>query len=293
MAATCIAEVNVTVTFPSAPIVSAQWLSENHQHVILLDCSVSRSTDANGRTEFSSGREMFLQQHLPGAQFADLFGAFSAPHARFLFTAPDAQRLSAALRSAGVNQHSLIVAYDQLNGAYAARIWYLLAGVYGWNNIRVLDGGYASWVQIQGAVETGPSNPNVRGDVQLKVARSLLLSTEQVEQETQRPLVCALRRESFQQAHIPGSINLPYPELLNARGLIDIQRVIAALRDAKLTSPQELLLYCGGGINAAGLALALVTAGYPINSLFLYDDSLNGWLFDNSRPIANDPVIHR
>ncbi|ORM65521.1 hypothetical protein HA45_05365 [Pantoea rodasii] len=280
------------MSLPSSPVVSAQWLAEHAQHVVVLDCSVARSVESSGKTAFSSGYHSFLQQHLPNAQFADLFGAFSAPQSRFPFTAPDGSQLSDALRSLGVNQHSLVVTYDQLNGAYAARVWYLLAGVFGWRNVRVLDGGYARWVGTQGTIETGPAHSVACGDIQLSAARPLLRSTEQVEQEKQRPLVCALRREPFQQAHIPGSINLPYPELLNPDGLIDTLRVAEALRNAKITPPEELLLYCGGGINAAGLALALVSAGYPIDALLLYDDSLNGWLSDKHRPVSSGQVTH-
>lgn len=280
----------MSISLPSSPVVSAQWLSDQAQQVVVLDCSVARSVESNGRTAFSSGYDAFCQQHLPNAQFADLFGAFSAPQGRFPFTAPDGRQLSEALRLLGVNQHSLIVTYDQLNSAYAARVWYLLAGVFGWRNVRVLDGGYARWVETQGTIETGPAHSADYGDIQLDTARPLLRTTEQVEQNTQHPLVCALRREPFLQAHIPGSINLPYPELLNPDGLIDTLRVAEALRNAGITAPQELLLYCGGGINAAGLALALVTAGYPIDALLLYDDSLNGWLSDKRRPITSTPV---
>lgn len=277
----------MTVTFPSGPLVSAAWLAQHHAHVIILDCSVDRSLDSSGQTTFASGHELFTQQHIPGAQFADLFGDFSQPDAAYLFTAPGAQQLSSALQAIGVNPQSLLVVYDQLNGAYAARVWYLLVALYGWSNVRALDGGFAAWQRLAQPVESGAAHPVVRGTVQLGIARPALVSTESVAEERQRPLVCALRREPFQQAHIPGSVNLPYPELLDEDGLIDTDRVAAALRSARIAPPEELVLYCGGGINAAGLALALVAAGYPLHALLLYDDSLNGWLSDISRPVAS------
>jgi len=287
VAAARVAEVTMSATFPSAPLISAAWLANNHARVIILDCSVARSVNGSGQTLFASGRDLFTQQHLPGAQFADLFGGFSQPDAAYPFTAPDAQRLSSALQAVGVNQQSLLVLYDRLNGAYAARVWYLLVALYGWSNVRVLDGGFAAWQRLAQPVESGAALPVARGTLQLGPARPALISTERVAEERQRPRVCALRREPFQQAHIPGSINLPYPELLDEDGLIDTSRVAAALRSARIAPPEELVLYCGGGINAAGLALALVAAGYPIDALLLYDDSLNGWLSDASRPVAS------
>lgn len=277
----------MSIIFPDGPLVTVKWLEINHQQVTLLDCSVTRSEGVKGKTEFSSGYDTFLMQHLPEAQFADLFGKFSADDAEFAFTAPNAHRLSQALQALGLHPDSLIVVYDQLNGAYAARVWYLLAGVYGLDNVRVLDGGFKAWLKQARSVETGPAQTVARGTLQVRFTRPLLRSTEQVGQEKSVPLLCALRREQFQQAHIPGSISLPYPELLNNEGLIDIASVRAVLQGLEIQLPQPLLLYCGGGINAAGLALALVAAGYPIDSLFLYDDSLNGWLSDSKRPVAS------
>lgn len=276
----------MTNTFPESPVVSAQWLTDHQHQVVILDCSVSRSSTADGQSLFSSGQSLFEQQHIPAAQFADLFGLYSATDAELPFTAPDAIQLSLALRQSGVNPGDLIVVYDQLSGAYAARVWYLLAAVYGWSNIRVLDGGLASWLRAGGATESGPARGVTPGHARVYQTRPLLLSTHAVSLDKQRPKICALRREQFRQAHLPGSLNIPYPELLNQDGLIDLQKTLNALTDHGLTAPQELLLYCGGGINAAGLALVLAASGYPLHSLFLYDDSLNGWLSDATRPVV-------
>ena len=275
--------------FPESPLVSAQWLAEHHHQVVILDCSVSRNSAPEGHTLFSSGQTLFEQQHIPAARFADLFGLYSDTNAELPFTAPDAIRLSLALRQSGINPQDRIVVYDQLSGAYAARVWYLLTAVYGWTHIRVLDGGLVSWLKAGGAIESGPARSVTPGHARVHETRPLLLSTHAVARDNQRPKICALRREQFRQAHLPDSLNIPYPELLDQYGLIDLQKTRNALVLNGLTAPQELLLYCGGGINAAGLALALNASGYPLQSLFLYDDSLNGWLRDGTHPIARIP----
>ena len=44
----------------------------------------------------------------------------------------------------GVDANSQLVAYDQGNGAHAARLWWLARWI-GMRNVAVLDGGYAAW----------------------------------------------------------------------------------------------------------------------------------------------------
>lgn len=273
-------------SLPDGPLVSAEWLQQHQNECLILDCSVARYMASDGSTQFAPGQDLFLQQHIRGAQFADLFKGFSATNAPLPFTAPDTAELSAALRQCGVNQHSNLILYDQLGGAYAARVWFLLFVVHRFARVRVLDGGWRAWLEQGGEQEQGPARSLPMGNIKLAAARAVLLSTADVA-AAPPPLLCALRSESFQRQHIPGSVNLPWPELLDERGRIDIARVFPALQQLGLADASSLLLYCGGGINAAGVALALTAAGFPLQALRLYDDSLNGWLKDGDRPTTS------
>lgn len=275
----------MSLALPASPLVSAAWLSAHRHEVVILDCSVARQDGPQGTTLFASGRELFTLQHIPSAQFADLFGDFSAADAPLPFTAPDARAITRALQCLGIHADSAVIVYDQLNGAYAARVWYLLAAVYNVARVRALAGNFNAWRKFSGALEHGAAPRLAQGDIQLAPARPLLVSTLEVEQDSSRLRVCALRSAPFRRAHLPDSVNIPYPALLDGEGHIDVRAVKAALQSLHILPPQALLLYCGGGINAAGLALALVTAGYPLQALSLYDDSMNGWLSDGIRPV--------
>ncbi len=283
--------------FPSAsPVVEAQWLRDHLASVIVLDCSVERIAAENGDTRFAPGHALFERGHIPGARFADVMGAFSDPDARYPFTCPTRAGLEAAARAVGMGTDSAVVAYDGLGSAYAARVWCVLTA-FGFDNVRVLNGGYAAWTAAGGDIETGPARPFAAGDFHATRQPDIFVGADYVLRliedtpDPAEPLICGLRAAQFtgadgtdpRRGHIPTSLNLPYPDLIGADGRIEAGRVKAALSALGLGTGMEPVLYCGGGINAAGLALALRLAG--IGRVKIYDDSMNGWRADPSLPV--------
>ncbi|SDT46087.1 sulfurtransferase [Actinoplanes derwentensis] len=249
----------------TGPLVSVAWLRDHRGEVVLLDASIDRTADG-----FGSGFAVFTGSHLPGARFADLFTGFSDPDAPFPFTMPAVGALRKTARSLGVRDGAHVVVYDRNGGAWAARVWWLLR-VHGFASVSVLDGGLAAWT---GPIETGlPAAPAVTGDLTLHAPGPVTADLTEVERTPGDRLVCALRTERFDAGHIPGSVSLPYNGLLSPDGTLDLDAVRS--RAAALSVDATTVVYCGGGINAAGLILALDTAGLPLPRL--YDGSLSEW----------------
>ncbi|MDQ1346322.1 MAG: thiosulfate/3-mercaptopyruvate sulfurtransferase, partial [Pseudomonadota bacterium] len=96
-----------------------------------------------------SGRERYLDEHLPGAVYADLNRDLAAPATATSgrHPLPTAATFEARLRAWGVNAGSLVVAYDDGNGAYAARLWWMLRWL-GHDAVQVLDGGMRRWLAL-------------------------------------------------------------------------------------------------------------------------------------------------
>jgi len=259
-------------------LVEAGWLREHLEEVVLLDASISRSVGPDGRGSYGDGRIDFTTAHLPGARFADLIAAFSDPDAAVAFTRPSAAQFAAAATALGIGDDTPVVVYDRLGGAWAARLWWVFRS-FGFEAIRVLDGGAAAWTGAGGALESGPSPDRSRPVTDLSVRELDGWFTDLVDVQAlgaqpdpHRPVVCALRGGDFAAGHLAGSVSLPYPQLLSADGTIDRQAAAAAVADLGTTEP---VLYCGGGINAAGLGLALRAAG--LAGARIYDGSLNEW----------------
>ena len=253
------------------------WLTAHRDEVLLLDASISRETGPDGRAAYRVGDEVFAAGHLPGALHADVVGEFSASGAALPLTRPSTAELRRAARTLGIDPDSRIVVYDALSGAWAARIWWLLRTA-GHTGVRVLDGGRSAWLDHGGGLETGSVVPPGGGtwDPAPDPARWVDLEGVQRIADGTDPgtLVCALREPDFAAAHLPGSRHASYNDLLDPHGLLRADRADAAAT-ALADAAGPLVLYCGGGINAAGLALAL--AGRGRADVALYDGSLAEW----------------
>lgn len=262
-----------------SPLVSAAWLQDRLGQVLVLDASVTRIDRGTGVTEFAPGPEGYAAEHIPSAVFADLMGAFSAQDAPFNFTAPSQARLQEAAQALGIDQDSAVVVYDSLGGAYAARLRLMLKAA-GLETIAILDGGLSAWKAAGYPVETGINPATRRGNFVAKPIEGLFIDLEAVQKLSQtpdsaQPLICALREVQYEGGHIPNSLNIPYPDLLNGQGLFEADRLSKALKDQGISQESRAVLYCGGGINAAGLALGFELLGLP--APLIYDDSMAGW----------------
>src|SRR5688572_12604288 len=92
------------------------------------------------------GAEAYQAAHIPGALFAHLDRDLSAPITPLTgrHPLPSVERLTETLSSWGIDEHVQVVAYDQLNSAYAARLWWMLRWL-GHTQVAVLNGGFAAW----------------------------------------------------------------------------------------------------------------------------------------------------
>src|SRR5271165_2299474 len=101
--------------------------------VVLLDCRFDLSDPDAGRRAYAAG-------HIPGARFADLNRDLSSPATavggRHPLPAP--QVLARFFSAAGIGDGIQVVAYDEANGAFAARAWWLLKWL-GVDAVAVLD----------------------------------------------------------------------------------------------------------------------------------------------------------
>ena len=286
---------------PNSPLVDADWLRahQGHPDLVVLDARVNAQAAHGAGAAYSSGRASFeTDGHIPGARFADLCSGFSDPTGHFPFTRPKAGGLRQVVQHLGIHRHSVIVVYDSLSGAWAARAWWVLRA-YGHPRVLVLDGGLAAWRAAGGALEFGAAAIPAQGDFVPVALEGFFVDTpavlEALERRGETRLVCATRRTEFtgegsdeaRRGHIPGSFNSPYRDLLDDTGRMQWDRVHREALRLGLDRKGAVILYCGGGVNAAGVALGLVAAGYP--SPRIYDGSLNEWKANPRLPLELGP----
>ncbi|GAA4709003.1 hypothetical protein Prum_095290 [Phytohabitans rumicis] len=277
------------------PLIDADGLAAQPGAVV-LDATVALPAPAHdGDHRAASGRDAWERAHIPGSVHADLLHELSDQSAPYHFARPDPDTLARQLGALGVTDGATVVVYDTGGGIWAARLWWLLR----WIGVdaAVLDGGLAAWAAAGHPVASGPATPEP-GTLTPRVRGGLWVDRPDLEGwmagDAAATVVCALSPEVFRgdvptryarRGHIPGSINLP------ARALAELLLSPAELRsalDPLVESPDPVWVYCGGGISAASLALALALAGR--DDVAVYDGSLEEWAADPELPLSSDKL---
>lgn len=245
-----------------------------------------------GQAEYQAG-------HLPGAHYVDLDRELAGPPGSAgRHPLPPAGIFAAAMGRCGVQAGVEVVVYDDADGVAAARCWWLLRW-FGHRKVRVLDGGYRAWRTAGQPTETG--QPPATGDPAAyqpesggmpvldavgaaALARSGLLLDARAagryrgEVEPVDPVA----------GHIPGAVNAPVADLLDAAGRLASPAELAShFATLGATPTARVGVYCGSGVTAAYQVLALETVGIQAA---LYPGSWSEWVADPDRPVATGPA---
>jgi thiosulfate/3-mercaptopyruvate sulfurtransferase len=277
-------------TRPPDPLISvadlAAGLAADHPPALL---------DVRWRLNDPSGARDFAAGHLPGAVFLDLDTRLCGPPGRGgRHPLPDPRRLEAVLRAAGLRDGHPVVVYDGGDGAAAARTWWTLRWA-GHRPVRVLDGGYAAWVAA-GQPVTTVAQPPVPGDLRVRpgampvldAAGAARVAGDGVLLDARTPQRFRGEAEPVDRVagRIPGAVNLPVGMLLTGGGMADL-RLPERFAELGVDARAPVGAYCGSGVTAAQLVLALHRAGRT--DAALYVGSWSHWITDPQRPVANGP----
>lgn len=260
--------------------------------LVVLDCRHELS-----RPEWSD--RAYAEGHIPTALQAhldrDLSGPITAQSGRHPL--PDVTKFAQTLGRWGIDSTVQVVTYDQGNGAYAARAWWLLRWL-GHMQVAVLDGGFAAWQEAGLPIAHEPSAPRAARTFVPSVATDRMLSTAEVQQALGRKTIALVDARGADRfagenetidpvaGHVPGATNRPFAKNVDARGRFlpaaELRRQwteALAGRDAR-----EVVAMCGSGVTACHNLLALELAGLP--GARLYAGSWSEWIRDPARPIA-------
>ncbi|KAA2254892.1 sulfurtransferase [Solihabitans fulvus] len=275
------------------PLISTQTLAEaldGDTPPVLLDVRY-RLLGPPGLLDYQAG-------HLPGAVFVDLdTDLASAPGDGGRHPLPTAEALQVALRRAGVSADRPVVAYDAADGSIAARAWWLLRWA-GHESVAVLDGGFAAWAgegrQVtQEVPEPEPGDIVVRpgGMPVIDAPAAAALARDGVLLDARAPERYRGETEPIdpRAGHVPGALNAPTAGHLGSEGRWRAPEELAErFRALGVGSDQPIGAYCGSGVTATSVVLALEVAGVtgPSGPAALYSGSWSHWCVDPTRPVA-------
>lgn len=247
--------------------------------VVVIDCRFSLQDPEAGRASYEAG-------HIPGACYLDLNRDLSSPVQAHggRHPLPQPQAFAQTLARCGIGSETAVVAYDDSRFAFASRLWWLMRSL-GYRSPRLLNGGYAAWLESGGAVETRTSKPvasdaiavpakftgycDIDGLAEHQRAGALLVDSREPRryQGLEEPIDPIA-------GHIPGAVNHPWQGVTDERGrALDVAHQRAHWGEA--IDAEKLVVYCGSGVTACVnlFSLALLGREDPI----LYAGSWSDW----------------
>lgn len=285
------------MTDRSAWFVSTEWLAEHYRdrEIAVIDASWHLpNSDRDAHAEY-------LESHIPGAIFFDIdaIADQSNPLPHML---PSADAFAAAAGALGVDHQQKIIVYDSVGLSSSPRVWWTFK-IMGASDVVILDGGLPKWRAEGRALDHGEVRKPQKffKSHMIKTAVSGLEEVRDGIAEGTLQLVDARPAARFsgeaaeprswvKSGRIPGSLNLPSPEIVANGMLKDPAAIRQAFEAAGVDLDRPIVTSCGSGINAAILTLALEVIGLDVTRTGLYDGSWTEWGVREDTEVATGPT---
>jgi thiosulfate/3-mercaptopyruvate sulfurtransferase len=270
------------------PLVSPEWLVEHLGEAGLVVADVRWVRDGSSRAVFEAG-------HLPGAILLDAdddLSAIGEGAGRHPLPTPEA--FAHAMEAVGIGDGTPVVAYDDVRGSIAARLWWMLDAI--GHPVALLDGGLAAWsgpiVSGPAVTEPGPTTfaprpwPPARLTDADGVAEALRSATVVLDARAAERYRGEAEPIDPVAGHIPGARSAPWTDNLDpaTERFLSADRLRARYEELGVRTGGDTIAYCGSGLTAALDLLALRLAGFDDGRL--YGGSWSGWIEDPARPVA-------
>jgi thiosulfate/3-mercaptopyruvate sulfurtransferase len=276
-----------------SPIISPSELKNlPTENLIILDARAGKDVYQN-----------YLNKHIKGARFIDLDkdlaeigenAAFGGRH-----PLPEIKKFAETLSHLGISENNHLVFYDDKNGSNAAaRAWWMLKA-FGFDKVRVLDGGFQN-AEKEGVEFSSGEESFEKAELIQKENWTLPVSDlETVENElTNQSSTVIDVRDAYRYrgesepidlvaGHIPGAINIPFSENLDENGNFLSPEILREKYSKLLEGkPENLIIHCGSGVTACHTILALDYAGFKIPNLYV--GSWSEWSRRENKEIATE-----
>ena len=278
----------------ASPEALAAWIAAGRADLRIVDTRwYLGQPRGTGRASYDAG-------HIPGAIHVDLDTELVATTGPGRHPLPDPAVFARTLATRGIGDGDLVVAYDDVGGWVAARLWWMLDdlgfGSDGRGGVLVLDGGLGAWTAAGHPLST---------DIQVVTPAQLHLAgtwRRVIDRQALKPRLGSIllldaragpryRGETEPidpvAGHIPTAVHAPTDDNLGPDGRFrnaeELAARFAALRagDGEAGMPAAadpaapVVTSCGSGVSACHNALAMRIAGLP--DPILYPGSYSDW----------------
>jgi thiosulfate/3-mercaptopyruvate sulfurtransferase len=244
----------------------------------LVDCRWYLGRPGDGRAAYDAG-------HLPGAIHLDIDTDLTAPSGPGRHPLPEPAVFRARLEAVGIGDEHTVVAYDDLGGWVASRLWWMLDDL-GHDAVAVLDGGLAAWIAAGQPLTTvepawPPASLSLRDAWRRVIDRDALRASLGSVRLLDARAPARYRGEvepiDAYAGHIPTAVSAPTDQNLAAeQRFMPPEQLTTRYRELGADGTRgPVVVSCGSGVAATHDALALRIAGLP--DATLYPGSYSDW----------------
>jgi len=270
------------------PLVSTAWLAEHLKDPDLRIVDATYSVPGMGR----EAQAEFAQHNvIPGAvtfSIDDISDKGNPlPH---MLPTPDF--FAKKVGDLGLGNDNRIVVYDNTSMIGAPRVWWMFR-VFGHDNIAILDGGLGKWVKENHPLtdkHTMPTARNFKSQFRSNLVRDKKSILGNLKSKAEQILDARAAgrfngtlpelRPGMPSGHIPGSLNLPFGEIMDTQTgtFLPKEQIKERFSKAGVALDKPIVTSCGSGVTACVLAVGLHLLGRA--DVPIYDGSWSEWASD-------------
>jgi thiosulfate/3-mercaptopyruvate sulfurtransferase len=194
--------------------------------------------------------------------------------------------IAAIIGDAGISSNDSVVLYGKClpcgGGPFTAAFVYWIMCYAGNENVKLIDGGIEEWILAGGKTQDAPSLRD-KTDFVLHPRTDLLANFSYVSRGGAQ-LVDVRSSKDFFLGTIPGSVNIPYDEVIEGDKIKNESSLQSVF--SKIDKNKPVVVYTATGVKAALVWFALVLMGYDAK-LYTFED----W-YHNKGPVYSPMLGH-
>jgi thiosulfate/3-mercaptopyruvate sulfurtransferase len=261
-----------------SPIIQASELLDLYKskNLVLIDANTGINAKSN-----------YEEKHLDGALFVDLNtqladikkdASIGGRH-----PLPKIEDFAETVASLGISSTSRVVIYDDKNGSNAAaRLWWMLKSL-GLEKVQVLNGGFQEAEKMHFPTSSKTEIVTKAEAYKTKNWQLQMATIDEVEKVSQDKNHIVIDVRDVERyngetepidlvaGHIPGAINIPFTENLDANGLfLDPKELKEKYSNVfENVKTENTIVHCGSGVTACHTLLAIAYAELEIPKLYV------------------------